>query len=1046
MKNYVRLLWTRYNPAVFALMAFMAVLSARAQITSLRNTQTPEAANLGTYGNIPVGLYTGTPEISVPLHTLKTGEYTLPIELSYHLSNVRPYPSPGVTGLGWTLLAGGCITRNVRGYYDEKKDYSGYGYGFMYNYGKLGSITGEQSFRSRLNDVFMRFQSTDGSKPYDLEADEFFFNFCGYTGNFYLDEHGNWCVASDTDIKVEPTTDSDFVSLQQLRDSGRMNTTGWAMSSSNNRFLNKFTLVTPDGCRYRFGGLTATEYSISYYNRNGSDLIPTTWHLTRIDTPDGHYVDFTYDCTYGGRAVIQCDIRYSPHYEQWGTYKSSINGIQNGTSRSATGWDAFTGFLLFPTFLKSVSSSIETVSLSYSSDSNYPTRLVGSNNAVKAVLYIKNPRDVFSRYGWFNPAGQFMVFMDGVPYPQTQNDENATRLAVANRMKDLKLTGMTISSKFGGDTKSVSLEYAQSDTTRRKLTRVSISGNNALKKWRFTYYNATNDERMSSRYTMARTDSWGYYSGTDVVVSSTPTYQYRPPSLMATRAETLKSVAYPTGGESEFSYELNTYSCTVAPGRTSLLSGGGTAGGLRVSKIVDRDGNGGAIRVRRFYYCKEIADSVQTISKSSGILREPVTHVKYLNGRRNNVFTVLACSEEVFRMPVTLSNSPNVGYSWVIENTMDGSGATLGWVRHRFYNYDTDMSGTAHPDEPCLYSIVDADSTVYAPYTSRSSERGHPMSEEYFSPSGQLVRKTCHERSFISGDPIRTIHNDMSYYEDYMNSGNASYLQGAHMTYTHTRRFFETCTTDTVYTPSGVKTGRGSTVYNQFKLPSVNIECNSDGSHKSVSYTYPNELAGVGGTVYGWMNMRHIYLPPQAVRTEEGGELVSKTVNEFRQRDSLAYIGVRKVFFDDSLTLGRTEDSIVCADRHCNPVIIEKDGLRSLILWSFGGQRVIARIDNIPMSVMSTGFNTTWMYALSDKTPAASDYADILTLASMYPDCQLTVYRYDRNLRLESVTNPAGMTLYYKYDGLGRLREEYCYDGSGTRHVLKWYDYRYVQY
>lgn len=49
---------------------FLTALSAFCQVREIRNAPSPEVANLGTFGSIPVGLYTGTPNISVPLYTI----------------------------------------------------------------------------------------------------------------------------------------------------------------------------------------------------------------------------------------------------------------------------------------------------------------------------------------------------------------------------------------------------------------------------------------------------------------------------------------------------------------------------------------------------------------------------------------------------------------------------------------------------------------------------------------------------------------------------------------------------------------------------------------------------------------------------------------------------------------------------------------------------------------------------------------------------------------------------------------------------------------
>ena len=79
----------------------------------------PEAASLGKYGDIPVSEYTGVPQIEIPLHTVKSGNLELPITLSYHASGIKVQQEATWVGLGWDLMAGGCINRIISGEYDE---------------------------------------------------------------------------------------------------------------------------------------------------------------------------------------------------------------------------------------------------------------------------------------------------------------------------------------------------------------------------------------------------------------------------------------------------------------------------------------------------------------------------------------------------------------------------------------------------------------------------------------------------------------------------------------------------------------------------------------------------------------------------------------------------------------------------------------------------------------------------------------------------------------------------------------------------------------
>src|ERR1700744_2800335 len=50
----------------------------------------PEAAELGKYGNVPVSLFTGTPAISIPVFELQGKRLSLPVTLTYNASGFKP--------------------------------------------------------------------------------------------------------------------------------------------------------------------------------------------------------------------------------------------------------------------------------------------------------------------------------------------------------------------------------------------------------------------------------------------------------------------------------------------------------------------------------------------------------------------------------------------------------------------------------------------------------------------------------------------------------------------------------------------------------------------------------------------------------------------------------------------------------------------------------------------------------------------------------------------------------------------------------------------
>lgn len=236
----------------------------------------PTAASLGKYGDMPVGYHTGTPNVNIPLYTVKAGKLSLPISLSYHASGLKVQEEASWVGAGWALNAGGVITRTVvgepddmgylnphvtRGYYADSGFFNywftpGSGPGTLPN----GMITDVNNFVSGLKDG---------------EPDLYFFNFGGYTGKFYFNDDRTPIFVPEQDFKVQP----DYVGGSTLGPG-----------------FNGFIITTPDGVQYYFGGTGNTSavipIDVSTPNTTtggasyGTRAI-SAWYLNKIISADG---------------------------------------------------------------------------------------------------------------------------------------------------------------------------------------------------------------------------------------------------------------------------------------------------------------------------------------------------------------------------------------------------------------------------------------------------------------------------------------------------------------------------------------------------------------------------------------------------------------------------------------------------------------------------------------------------------------------------------------------------------------------------------------
>ncbi|MGG5211110.1 hypothetical protein ACQWU4_19485 [Chryseobacterium sp. MIQD13] len=158
--------------------------------------KSPDAAALFRYTEIPVSLYTGIPEISIPLYTIKEGDIELPVSISYHAGGIKVNDEASSIGLGWNLNVGGRISHVVAG----ANDFSLHGYYNTYPKNATGSggsvsicpvlpwntSTQTNAFYSN---YFLPYESDYGNIyiDNDFQPDQFLINLPNKSYKAYLD-------------------------------------------------------------------------------------------------------------------------------------------------------------------------------------------------------------------------------------------------------------------------------------------------------------------------------------------------------------------------------------------------------------------------------------------------------------------------------------------------------------------------------------------------------------------------------------------------------------------------------------------------------------------------------------------------------------------------------------------------------------------------------------------------------------------------------------------------------------------------------------------
>jgi hypothetical protein len=224
----------------------------------------PTAMQFQKYGDYPVSHFTGVPDITIPLYTIKEGDLEVPITLSYHASGYKPTDVDGIVGLGWVLNVGGQMTRTI---YDKEDEQT-----YAPNYGPMPT----ESYVT--NEVANRDYNTDNYLSEILSKyhyDVFSYDFMGKHGKFIMKDYQlNQCVLLDYQpISIQGTLNGFRIGSFTVKDeTGKKYVFDQTlMADYNNSDIWSISSIR--------SGIDATN-TITYSYTTG----PTVTHKSRIDT------------------------------------------------------------------------------------------------------------------------------------------------------------------------------------------------------------------------------------------------------------------------------------------------------------------------------------------------------------------------------------------------------------------------------------------------------------------------------------------------------------------------------------------------------------------------------------------------------------------------------------------------------------------------------------------------------------------------------------------------------------------------------------------
>jgi len=490
----------------------------------------PEAASLGRYGEVAVGEYTGTPNISVPLHVIKSGKLEFPLNLYYDASGVRVNQDATWVGLSWELSAVAGITYIPSGGNDQSittpeplwQDWDNL----------MVYVSGKTAPSTRSEDGFYGWGCTVNGQPPVITKPDLMY--LGLQGRAQRDLYSVNCPGFSFKFYIHPQSGLPKI----LGDKSNFK----VEFSGNIGFK-----ITDEG---------GTVYSFLIQERtpvDDSNLI-THWYLSGIMSPDGEGIQFRY-ANYG-------EVRPLPTLSEQFTHV--ISGNPQQSTMKFDGDRFLQRSSVLNQYLTEIESSREVVTFNLS---NNRTDIPGDGarrleNISIEDKFTHQKKIVAFEYGyflWSSVGGNYLhdgTLWNWSPSASYSEDNLRTRLKLMSVVE--KDDQNTENKKYTFDyDETIPLPYKTSFSVDHwgyyngqenasylldtNLGDITYAAHTIIPKLITTFLNPTPP-------TGSPLKNLDLYDGA-----------FRGASVTFSKSGSLKSIAYPTRGKSVFTYEPNSF-------------------------------------------------------------------------------------------------------------------------------------------------------------------------------------------------------------------------------------------------------------------------------------------------------------------------------------------------------------------------------------------------------------------------------------------------------------------------------------------------------
>lgn len=944
----------------------------------------PEAGRLMQEIDYPIDYSVGSINLTIPLHTIKTRDLTLPITLKCNTSGLKLGEHDGWITKGWTLDAEPMITRDKRGGVDE----NGYA---KYN-DKFGS-----SRREIMESVLMG--------GFDEQPDIFYYKTLVNSGKFIFKRPLSAAESYSYKPIFFPASPNKLMisSLQngiQMKDpKGNLYVYGDSNQSREITEINYTSVITnwkaskivslqKDSITFAYESIylpqgIKNEIASSYdYYAVEDNASSRDYYAYGSSTRSVHVHDGGYWLGVDGRAEYYKSTGYT-HNTSTNTY--TINGFERDQYANSTSYYP-TPAKVLPRILKKIQFSGGRVEFITTDNSLQQINVYENNTCLKTITF------TYSRFG----------------YPRNER----------------RLDKLTILDKITNKPEIYTFTYDETAYTGHLSKAMDYWG----------YYNGANNTNLVPRQTiqmgLAAPTPRGYYGAATIGTAN------REPNIICAR-HTLKTITYPTGLKDEFTYELHKYKDP----RTSQIK---QAGGLRIRSIYSYNHDRSILKRREFRY-GDNDEGVIWIPPYPELYQQHHTkeyrYANWTDSRRYRIFS----SNSV--MSLTNSNGSPVLYNKVTEIIGGDVKTVYRYDCYSNYSLATSPGYVPrfirdNMDEWSRNKLTKKENLVKENNVEKVRNEESYNYTTFTMPGNANSTDVAliHDEKILVGLGGSTgVDYKLFYRDGYTLTGNQIRPQTG-----ITEKEYN-YTTNNHLQKSTVSTF-GTTEYDVRTAQPIKVSTqNSDGSTKVVEYTYPYH--GTVDYARLMVNQNELSSPlSEKYKTIRDNVTTGEQDVLFTYSASNSgYLPYRQngLYLRDVQTnFSKEIEQYLNYDAQGNLTeYIRKDGVKVTLLWGYNYQHLIAEIVGINYSTVISGLGCTYA-ALQTKDEAA-----LQTLFNTFRrrlQGYVTSYTWYPSRGLSTVTDPRGVVTDYKYDGMGRLIGQDIIV-NGVRNKQKSYNYNFKQ-